>query len=245
MIFARSLAFCSFMALLCLLVFGEWYWIIISLVYYKLVVGLIGNQVAQHRYFSHNSFVTTRWKKFFLYFISLTTGVSPRDYAIIHRHHHKYSDEPGDVHSHSNKFTDIFFPLVGTTSATTDIRIGRVLDQDLKGFYKYHSMTITGTILIVSLLSWKVAIYLLLSGVAWNYTHMILFRVFLVHKKLPGSYRNFETSDNSWNNKWIQLLDLGEGLHNNHHHKPTAYNQAMLPGEFDPAGWIVRKFFAL
>jgi fatty-acid desaturase len=35
---------------------------------------------------------------------------------------------------------------------------------------------------------------------------------------------------------------MGEGLHNNHHAKPNEYNQAMAPGEFDIAGWIVEKY---
>ena len=245
MIFARLLAMAGFLSWLLLIFHGDIYWVIGSLIYYKLIVGLLGNQIAQHRYFSHNSFATTRIKKYFLYFVSLTTGVNPRDYALIHRHHHIYSDKAGDVHSYHNKFGDIFFPLTGITSANSAIRVGRVLDNDLKGFYKYHQVTIISALLVASVVNWKIAVYLMLAGIAWNYIHMVLFRVWLVHAKLPGSYQNFETGDNSWNNKLIQFLDIGEGLHNNHHHKPNEYNQAMSLGEFDPAGWVVRKFFAL
>ena len=72
---------------------------------------------------------------------------------------------------------------------------------------------------------------------------MILLRVWLVHTKIPGSYRNFDTADKSWNNKWIQILDLGEGLHNNHHKFPHLYNQAVQKGEFDLVGWIVKQVF--
>ena len=72
---------------------------------------------------------------------------------------------------------------------------------------------------------------------------MGVIRSALVHIKLPGSYKNFELADNSWNNKWIHAFDLGEGLHNNHHKYPSRYNEACKPDEFDFAGWLVKKFF--
>ena len=243
MTFARVLAVNSLLAVIFLFIYGDWGWIVTSLLYYKIVVGFLGNQISQHRYFSHNSFKTTKIKKYFLYFVSLTTGVNPLDYALVHRHHHLHSDSPGDVHSKLNRFSDIFFPISGKTSSMERIKIGRVLDSDLRGFYKYHIATILFVLVLTALLSWKVAVFVLLAGVGWNYIHMILLRVWLVHTKLPGSYQNFDSKDSSWNNKWVQLLDIGEGLHNNHHYNPNAYNQAMVPGEFDPAGYIVRKFF--
>ena len=70
MIFARTLMLAAFAALISLFVYGDWVWIAVSLVYYKIVVGLLGNQIAQHRYFSHQSFETDRWRKYFLYFVS-------------------------------------------------------------------------------------------------------------------------------------------------------------------------------
>jgi fatty-acid desaturase len=93
-----------------------------------------------------------------------------------------------------------------------------------------------------ALIDWKLSVFVVLAGPAWNYIHMILFRVWLIHVQLPGSYRNFDTKDRSWNNLWIQVLDWGEGLHNNHHRWPQKYNQAVTPNEFDPAAWIIDQF---
>jgi len=244
MIFARTLMLAAFAALISLFVYGDWFWIAVSLVYYKIVVGLLGNQIAQHRYFSHQSFETDTWRKYFLYFVSLTTGVNPRDYALIHRHHHVWSDGPNDIHSVHNHWRDIFFPLTGHTSNQQPIKVARVLDNDLKKFYSWHARIITAVLLIVAVISWQVAVFVLLAGIAWNYIHMILFRVLLVHVQLPGSYQSFETKDRSWNNKFLQVLDIGEGLHNNHHQYPSRYDQAVFSGEFDPAGWVVKHFFA-
>ncbi len=43
---------------------------------------------------------------------------------------------------------------------------------------------------------------------------------------------------------WFSILG-GEGLHNNHHHDTSQYNQAFNPGKFDFGGWLVKKFLAL
>ena len=243
-LFTRLLTVFSITSLFALLVYAPWTWILASYIYYKIVVGLFGNQISQHRYFSHNSFETTRVKKYFLYFISLSTGVSPMVYALTHRHHHVHSDTEKDIHSWSNSFKDIFSPLTLVSTYKGPIKVARVLDKELTVFYRWHIHFILAIVVILSLINWKLSVYIFLAGIGWNYLHMILFRVFLVHYKLPGSYKNFDTSDNSWNNILIQILDFGEGLHNNHHAFPNRYDQAMKQGEFDPAGWLVKKLFA-
>ena len=245
--FTKVLGIAGLLCVLLLLYYGSMFWIIASLLYYKIVVGLFGNQIAQHRYFSHNSFKTTKTKKFFLYFVSLTTGINPFNYALSHRHHHIHSDKPEDIHSWKNSIWDIFSPITYKSSSTAiNIKLSRVLDSDLMPFYKWHVYTITAVLAVAVLISWKFCLFILLAGVGWNYIHMILFRVFLVHAKLPGSYRNYEnTTDNSYNNKFIVLLDIGEGLHNNHHAFPNKYDQATHPGEFDAAGWVTNKIFII
>ena len=220
-----------------------WLWFIISYVYYKLVVGLLGNQIAQHRYFSHRSFQTSAKKEWILYFVSLTTGVNPVFYALAHRHHHRYSDQPQDLHSIFNHWSDILSPLTGKTSYQGEIEITRVLSAKLRKINHVWPWIFLLYVIIGAILDWRFAVFAVAAGPAWNYTHMILFRVWFVHVKLPGSYRNYNTNDYSWNNRWIQMLDIGEGLHNNHHKYPGLYNQAILPKEFDPTAWVIDKFF--
>jgi fatty-acid desaturase len=242
MLFSRLIIIAAFSSLLALFLNAEWTWIVGSLVYYKIVVGFFGNQIAQHRYFSHNSFKTTKFKSYFLYFVSLTTGVNPLDYALVHRHHHIHSDTKSDLHSWRNSIADIFFPLTGKSTYTGNIKISAGLNKELRKINKWYQYIIISIITILTLINWKISVFLFLAGIAWNYIHMILFRVVLVHAKLPGSYRSYDTADNSWNNKYIQLLDIGEGLHNNHHAFPNKFDQAINPNEFDLAGAVVRKF---
>jgi stearoyl-CoA desaturase (delta-9 desaturase) len=222
---------------------GTVFWLISSYIYYKIVVGLMGNQIAQHRYFSHNSFVTGRFRHWALYFVSLTTAIDPVRYANGHRHHHNYSDQANDLHSIHNHWDDIFSPISGISSYKGSIKYARIFKGNMSKLNKHWYLIFLLYVLMVSAIDWKIGIFLALAGPAWNYIHMILFRVWLVHVELPGSYKNFNVNDRSWNNKWIQVLDIGEGLHNNHHAYPNKYNQAVQLNEFDPAGWVVKQFF--
>lgn len=240
---ARLVQVIGYAALILLLAFGTWPWIVISLIYYKLVVGLFGNQIAQHRYFSHNSFSTSPNKHKFLALVSLTTGISPIVYASVHRHHHKYSDADKDIHSpNQGLIHSIFTWPWNIQSKNIKPAVDLMRDNFLVLLHEklyWYLFLITAVLLLCN---WQIAVYIFLAGIGWNYLHMGLIRSALVHIKLPGSYKNYKLEDNSYNNKYLQLLDIGEGLHNNHHQYPNRYNQAINPGEFDPAGWIVNKF---
>lgn len=168
-----------------LILFESWQWILASLVYYKLVVGLFGNQIAQHRYFSHRSFQTTNSKSWFLYFVSLTTGLDPSWYAIAHRHHHIWSDTDNDVHSPLNGWRDILSPLIGQHRIIKEVKIARVFTSQQNKINKYWYLLFVAYFLILASVDVNYAIYLALAGVGWNYVHMILFRVWLMHVKLP------------------------------------------------------------
>lgn len=233
----------SLLATVAMFVYAEWYWWLAGFLYYKFFVGLIGNQIAQHRYFSHNSFATSNIKHYFLYFASLTTGINPVYYANAHRHHHLYSDQSKDVHSPHNKFSHVFSPLYGLHSGVDYIHVSAILDRRLRDINQYWAWIFVGFVAAIALINWKIACFVILPAVFWNYLHMILFRVWLAHWKILGSYRNFDTEDLSYNHQWIHYFDLGEGLHNNHHRYPNRFDQAVKLSEFDFAGYVVRKFF--
>lgn len=247
-IFSKLFQFVGILSLLILfyysIKYGIW-WLIFSFIYYKIVVGLFGNQIAQHRYFSHKSFITNRYNHKFLVWISLTTGTNLVMYASLHRHHHTYSDTNDDIHSPNQSILKslITWSTDSTTLKKVRPAVDLMKDPDIIFVNKYGYYFLLGLIFFLSILNWKLGIFIVLAGIGWNYLHMNLFRTTLVHLNLPASYRNFATGDQSWNNKFIQMLDIGEGLHNNHHMYPNLYNQAILPNEFDPAAWVIKNFF--
>ena len=227
---------------------NEYELIFYSLIVYK-IFGLLANQISLHRYLGHGSFTTGKWRHALLVWISIFIGQgSPLRVVSVHRCHHKYSDTLEDVHSPLNNswlrlFWYTFESKEWAKMKKMIIPKDLVRDKQIMFIHDNYSYIWIFIILVSLLISWKLTVFYVLANVGWNVLHVTLFRVILIHTKLPGSYRNFNTSDYSWNNKLIVLLDIGEGLHNNHHMYPNKYDQAMAPGEFDPAGWVIKHFF--
>jgi stearoyl-CoA desaturase (delta-9 desaturase) len=65
-----------------------------------MVVRGLATTVGYHRYFSHRSFKTGRLTQFLLGCLCCTNlQRGPLWWAAIHRHHHRHSDRPDDIHS--------------------------------------------------------------------------------------------------------------------------------------------------
>lgn len=233
---------------------GDWTWPIIAFLVSKIIV-IPANHIAMHRYFTHRSFETTKVKHIFLTWASVLIGAgSPVLYAASHRHHHKYSDKEFDIHSPQNsvieslgmwelKPQEWFFNEKKVRTIPKDI----IRDPTVKfvhhHYYKIWAALSLFFIALGLLVSWKIPVFILFAPLGWYIFGSGVFVTTLSHIKIPGSYRSHITEDNSQNHKWIHWYTLGEGLHNNHHAHPGAYNQAMSPGEFDFSGWVVKKFF--
>jgi len=53
-------------------------------------------------------------------------------------------------------------------------------------------------------------------------------------------YRNFDTPDDSTNNRWVAYLSFGEGWHNNHHAHQASAAHGMFAGEADVTYLAIR-----
>lgn len=229
-------------------IYGTWLLLITSYVWGRFV-GLIGNQIAQHRYFTHKSFETSYFgHKILLWFSILGGESSPIVWAIHHRHHHRYSDTELDVHSpHDSISLCVYKWQIKPTSWYLIEKKVRTMPRDLmrhtdvkfvdKHFYKIWILLVGISLAI----SWKFCIFFILAPVGYSMVNGSIGN-FFGHWKIPGSYRNFDTGDKSYNNKWIMMYLGGEGLHNNHHHNMNNYNQKIKPDEIDIAAWIIKKF---
>lgn len=249
------LFFCSaWISLLCLIIYtiltGEWWWIVAIVVTQKLI-SPFANGIALHRYFAHRSFKTGPWRHKFLLWISvLGTAGGPIVYAATHRHHHKFADKPKDLHSpHNSIFDCLFWPLYSKewfdkTKQLHDSPTDLLRQKDVvfvqRHYYKFWILIYSLGFIIGG---WKfLFLYLLPMSGFYQFGANVLTNM-LAHMKIMGSYRTFDTDDMSYNNKGLHMYTGQEGLHNNHHKYPSRYNQAMNPGEFDLAGWVVEKFF--
>jgi len=225
-----------------------WWWLIAGLVYSK-VLAFFGIQIGLHRYFAHRSFSTGRLRHIFLCGASLLCGEgTPLQWSLIHQHHHRNSDTKYDIHSPKENIWNAIFlwPLRNLDwYATRRLQKFQLHSNDryIDFVHRYYGLIWSVLICTTLLISWKVAIFLLLLPAGFATLNANLVTNVLCHLRIPGHYRTFDLPDNSINNKWLQIYQWGEGLHNNHHKFPHKYTQAYLPNEFDPAGWVVKKFF--
>jgi len=169
------------------------------------------------------------------------TGVSPRQWAAVHRKHHRFSDREGDPHSPVVR--GLWTVLLGnyflyrkeannpeTVSKYTPDYQPDILDKlPLGGFGAFLGL----------------GIFMLMFGWAWGAAawtaHVVLYIV--VNAMVNGlghvvGYRNFENQ--ATNLQWLALISAGEGLHNNHHEYPTSARLSVRRREFDPAWPVIR-----
>lgn len=254
-LYQRILVLLAFFSLLWVIYFSfltnNWLPFFISFLIAKFITGMLATQISLHRYFSHGNFKTSKSKHIFLCFISIFAGQgSPVAWAAHHRHHHLHADKELDVHSpKESKILAAGFWLLKSYNYYLNVKKLKKVPVDLLRdslikFIDFYYYKIWFFILIISMLiSVHATIFYVLTPLAIGYINAA-FITLLSHMKIFGSYRNFDTDDNSYNNKFIQLYMLGEGLHNNHHNYPNKYYEKMSQGEFDFAGVIIKIFFA-
>jgi stearoyl-CoA desaturase (Delta-9 desaturase) len=226
---------------------GEWHWLIWLLIY-ETITTTITNDIGLHRYFSHGSFKTGPIRRFLLVWLSILPGTgSVINWSSLHRHHHNHADKERDVHSpHASILGSMNFFQFNSEKwfENKDINFMHkdlLRDPMLQLNHKYYFTAWLVLILVLLIVSWKLLFLIVLPGMfLMNLNSGIVINT-LSHLKIPGSYRNYETPDRSYNNKYLTLISQ-QALHNNHHAHPRDYNQAKFPGEFDLAAWFIKTF---
>lgn len=212
-----------------------------------ILISKVGHSAGQHRYFCHRSFTTGPRREWLLGLLStLCTTYSAPHYAGVHRWHHIHSDSERDPHT-PRKY-GVFRTFLGFTDPQNTAAIpGKIVRDLVKNrpamfFYDWYWPTIVTYWILLCAVDplLAVACYLIPVG----YTQFVNgTQTFFGHK---WGYKNYQTGDDSTNNIWWNILTLGEGLHNNHHHRPAAPDFAWdgRPGEWDFTGWLIRVFLA-
>ena len=194
-----------------------------------------------HRYFSHRSYKMGRAMQF-LMAVGGTLAVQkgPLWWAGHHRHHHKFSDQPADVHS---PLKGLFWSHMGWImcrkfeAAPTHLINDFAKFPELRWLDRYHWVppTLLG-VLVFAIGGWSALVvgFFLSTVLCWHCTYMINS---LTH--LFGS-RRYVTTDTSRNSLILGLLTFGEGWHNNHHYYQSSANQGFFWWEIDISYYILR-----
>ncbi len=206
------------------------------------VLQIVGITAGYHRYFAHRSYKTSRGFQFVLALLGCSaTQKGPLWWAAQHRHHHRTSDTPEDLHSpvtHSFWWSHIGWVL----SPASDHMDGQTIRDlsrypELRWLDRYHWVP---PVLLAALCfligGWSgLVLGFFVSSIL---SHHATFSVNSICH-LWGR-RRYATDDRSRNNLFVALITFGEGWHNNHHHYQSSANQGFFWWEVDVSYYLIR-----
>ncbi|MEM9214813.1 MAG: acyl-CoA desaturase [Cyanobacteria bacterium P01_F01_bin.150] len=216
-----------------------------------MLTGGIGISIGYHRLLAHRSFDTFMWLKYlFATFGVLSVQSGPITWVGSHRLHHRFTDQELDIHTPKAGFLWghmgwIVFehPMIAAKPLGTyaaDIAkdpVFQVLDR------YYLGINILLGIILLGIGYLCGGMHTALSFLIWGGFLRIVFTwhcIFSVNSVCHYcGYRNFDLSDDSYNNPLVSLLTFGEGWHNNHHFCPSSASLSLRPFEIDVAYYFI------
>jgi stearoyl-CoA desaturase (delta-9 desaturase) len=229
-----------------------------------LVTGL-GLTVGFHRYFSHQSFSTTRAVSLALLVMgSMAARGSMISWVAMHRRHHQRSDREGDLHTPNLHGPGLAGKARGFIHAHVTWMIRHdypnimyyvpdlLADKTIARFNRrYYVWVALGLILPAALGGLWTRDF---AGAATGFLWGGCVRLFVVEHTmsainslchLVGRQPYRTRGDNSRNNSWLGLPTWGEAHHNNHHAFPRSAAFGLGRWEWDPGFWFIRALEAL
>ena len=221
--------------------FWSWQGLVAFAVLYWMTV--LGVTLGLHRLVAHRSFeVPGGLERVLVVMGTLACQSGPIDWVALHRHHHRFSDQPNDHHdagrglwwSHSewmlhdipalkekhryagDLLSDRFYVWLDRWFLVLQIPLGLAL------YWYGEAAGVHGG--GVGLVLWAIPLRL---AVVYHVT-------WLVNSATHAfGYRNFNSPDLSRNCWWVAVLSFGEGWHNNHHAYPDSARHGLRWFEFD------------
>jgi len=196
---------------------------------------------AYHRYFSHRSYKMGRLMQFLMALggtMAVQKGVLW--WAAHHRKHHKFSDQPGDVHS----------PKDGLGWAHVRWILSDAHHETewkwIRDFAKYPELVWLNRYHVVPPMALAVGLFsvggwsMLLCGFFLS-TAVLYHGTFSINSLMHvWGRRRYVTKDTSRNTLLLALVTMGEGWHNNHHYYQSSANQGFFWWEVDITYYILK-----
>jgi fatty-acid desaturase len=208
---------------------------------------MFGLTAGFHRYFSHRTYRVGRVAQFALAFLGQTSAQKGvLWWASNHRHHHRWSDLPPDVHSPVQK--GFWWGHIGwiLSSDWEKSDLSRVPDlaryPELRWLDRHEfAPTVIYAVSMWLAFGWVGLFwgYFLSTALLWHGTFLINSAMHLVGRRV------FPTVDDSRNSFLFAVLTMGEGWHNNHHHFPGSAAQGFRWWQIDPTYAILRALQAI
>jgi len=197
--------------------------------------------IGLHRYFCHQSFkLSHKVEPFFAIISTLIGQGSIITWSGQHGHHHDHSDTEQDIHSpHVQSIPHILFG-VWKLNIKNKKNIVHLLKKPFILFLHRHYLKIH---LIYALVIYSISPFYFFYGYCLPNTLCLLSSYSLAIINHWHGYQTYDTQDKSTNSWVSNILTLGEGWHNNHHHNPGRFYQGETLWQFDPPAIII-KFIA-
>lgn len=180
----------------------------------------------------------------------VSTGMRPREWAAVHRRHHAATDTPEDPHSPAQagfwrvQLTNAaMYRRVARDGVTVD-KYARDLPADRfdRFFFDHAGLGLGVGITLLCLLfmipfgPWGIALGFVAAAV-----HMVGYLGLSGAVNAVGHTFGRRPHANSATNTWLlALFTWGEGLHNNHHDRPTSARFSRRWFQLDLAWWGIR-----
>jgi stearoyl-CoA desaturase (delta-9 desaturase) len=209
-------------------------------------MGPLGIGVGFHRLFSHRQFETYKPIEYTLALLGTLSAYAPvLFWASQHIFHHSHSDKDNDPSTPKLGFWESFLFWRLRESTLTKIHVKnypalRIMRDPVLMFLSKHFQYIVllyATLLLILGPTYFISMFILPAFIEHARINAISS---LSHMKLPLSYRNFDTSDDSYNNIVIGILSFGFGWHNNHHHNQRELINSHRWYEVDLEGLFAR-----
>ena len=222
------------------LIYGSSWWLLGSVIG-LLLINKVGGEIGLHRYLCHRSFETVRWKHNIIMLLAcLNCFGPPMAWVGVHRKHHAFADRDGDPHGNQSGWR---VWLTAWKPFTIEQRyIGDMLrDKQQMFLYNWYFYIVGAAIALLYLVDWQLPIFLI------SIPSVLSFHLAGLVNTMCHRYgdRDHNTKDNSYNNRLVNLLTLGSGLHNTHHARPNHWDNRENPGDIDLPAMIIEKFLMI
>ncbi len=216
-------------------------WEAVAVIVVSYFIRMFGITAGYHRYFSHRAFKTGRFFQFVLAFLG---GASAQKGVLwwsgLHRHHHRNSDLPEDIHSPRR---GLWWSHQGWMLCDKYLETPA---SQIREFKKFPELLFMDRFWLAAPLAWA-GLLAMFGGAAWAFWGTVASTVLLWHGTFTinslshvWGTRRYDTTDTSRNNLLLALITLGEGWHNNHHFYQSSARQGFFWWEIDISFYVLK-----
>ncbi len=208
------------------------------------LVANLATTVYLHRALAHRA-LTLRppAEQVFRFVVWVTTGIRPRQWVAVHRKHHAFTDVEGDPHS-PVLHGWVKVQLLNVAMYRREARNPRTIERYARDlpptrldrlFYDHALVGLgLGVAALCAVAGWKV-------GLLAAFVHVNVYLGGSAAVNAIGHHFGRRPYDNNAGNlQWLAFVTAGEGLHNNHHAKPTSAKLSHRWFEIDPGWWLIK-----